>query len=86
MTTTEIMIAKFKKRVEREFQFFLDNPEKVDLKSIDGAIARCFGALCLVTDVLFDLGQTVLANVLGHQWDEIERPALYDILYKSWGC
>lgn len=85
MTTTEIMIAKFKERVEREFQFFHDKPEEINLKNIEGAIARCFGALCLVTDVLFDLGQTELANVLGHQWDEIERPALYDILYKSWG-
>ena len=81
----EIMVEKLKKRIEEETRYFLDNPEKVDLKSVDSAVARCYGALTLVTDVLFDLGQTELANVLGHQWDEIERPAFYDILYKSWG-
>lgn len=81
----EKLIEKFKKRVEEETQYFLDNPEKVDLKSIDGSVARCYGALCLVTDVLFDLGQTELATELGQRWDEVERPALYDILYKSWG-
>ena len=86
MTTTEIMIAKFKKRVEREFQFFHDKPEEINLENIDGAIARCFGALCLVTDVLFDLGQTELATELGQHWDEVDRDAFYEILYKSWGC
>ena len=86
MTTTEIMIAKFKERVEREFQFFHDKPEEINLENIDGAIARCFGALCLVTDVLFDLGQTELATELGQHWDEVDRDAFYEILYKSWGC
>ena len=81
----EKLIEKFKKRVEEETQYFLDNPEKVDLKSIDGAVARCYGALCLVTDVLFDLGQSELATELGQHWDEVDRPAFYDTLYKSWG-
>ena len=85
MTTTEIMIAKFKERVEREFQFFHDKPEEINLKNIEGAIARCYGALTLVTDVLFDLGQTELATELGQHWDEVDRPALYETLYKSWG-
>lgn len=81
----EKLIEKFKKRVEEETQYFLDNPEKVDLKSIDGAVARCYGALCLVTEVLFDLGRSELATELGQHWDEVDRPALYDTLYKSWG-
>lgn len=82
---TEIMIARLKATIKRELQYFLDRPEKVDLKSIDGAIARCFGALTLTTEVLYELGQKDLADSLGNHWDEIDRPAFYDILYKSWG-
>lgn len=82
---TEIMIARLKATIKRELQYFLDRPEKVDLKSIDGAIARCFGALTLTTEVLYELGQKDLADSLGNRWDEIDRPAFYDILYKSWG-
>lgn len=81
----EIMIEKLKKRIEEELQYFLDNPEKVDLKSIEGAVARCYGALTLVTSVLFDLGQTELATELGQLWEEVNRDAFYQILYKSWG-
>lgn len=81
---TEMMIAKLKERIQEETQYFLDHPEKVDLRNIDGAVARCYGALTLTTSVLFDLGQAELAAELGQHWDEIDRPALYDILYKSW--
>ena len=81
----KIMVEKLKKRIEEEIRYFLDNPEKVDLKSIDGAVARCYGALTLFTDVLFDLGQTELATEQGQHWDEVDRPALYETLYKSWG-
>ena len=80
-----IMVEKLKKRIEEETRYFLDNPEKVDLKSIDGAVTRCYGALTLVTDVLFDLGQIELATELGQHWDEVDRPAFYETLYKSWG-
>lgn len=82
----EIMIEKLKKRIEEETRYFLDNPEKVDLKSIDRAVTRCYGALTLVTSVLFDLGQAELATELGQHWDEVDRDAFYEILYKSWGC
>lgn len=82
----EIMIEKLKKRIEEETQYFLDNPEKVDLTSIDGAVTRCYGVLTLVTSVLFDLGQAELATELGQHWDEVDRDAFYEILYKSWGC
>ena len=81
----KIMVKKLKAMIEEEIRYFLDNPEKVDLKSIDGAVARCYGALTLVTDVLFDLGQTELATELGQHWEEVDRPAFYETLYKSWG-
>ena len=81
----EKLIEKFKKKVEEETRYFLNNPDKIDLKSIDKAATRCYGALCLVTEVLSDLGQSELATELGQHWDEVDRPALYDTLYKSWG-
>jgi hypothetical protein len=86
MTTVEIMFAKLRERIQKELQYFLDNPEKVDAESITGAVARCYGALTLTTDVLFDLGQNELATELGQLWAETSRPAFYEILYKSWGC
>ena len=79
----EMVNAKFKKMVKEETQYFLDHPEKVDLRNVDGAAARCYGALTLTTSVLFDLGQAELAAELGQHWDEIDRPALYDILYNT---
>lgn len=82
---TEIMIARLKATIKRELQYFLDRPEKVDLKSIDGAVSRCFGALALITEVLCELGQNELANTLGDHWENIDRPAFYNVLYKSWG-
>lgn len=80
----EMVIAKFKKMVKEELQYFLNKPEEVNLKNIDGAVARCYGALTLTTGVLFDLERAELAAELGQHWDEIDRPAFYDILYKSW--
>ena len=81
----KIMVKKLKAMIEEEIRYFLDNPEKVDLKSIDGAVTRCYGALILVTDVLFDLEQAELATELGQHWEEVDRPAFYETLYKSWG-
>lgn len=80
----EIMIARLKAEIERELRYFHYRPENVDLKSIDGAVTRCFGALTLATEVLCELGQDELANTLGDHWENVDRPAFYDILYKSW--
>lgn len=80
----EVMIKKLEETTERELRYFLDNPENVNLKSIDGAIARCFGALTLATDVLYELGYKDLGDSLGKIW-EATHHTFREILYKSWG-